>query len=290
VNRNLVRRILTIAAVGIGSLVTLATSVPCAGQVWGIQPAINQIVRVDPATGAVSAGFTPPGGALVPGQLFGGLTMAEQGTVLLYQNPETNPTDLYRLNPITGGLLSTHFMPAAGNPDFRAGLSFQSGAGALGVDAIYAVNNGSPVQRQNGYDSPVLVNHTVGSVLYAGALGGDDNGRQFVAVIGGIQEFDPVVPNNPLNTLPLPAGAGDVGGLAFDGTWLYLSNIAGRLFTIDPDTGAVVNNVLVQGGPLIGLAARRIPEPNTMLLTAVGGLLLLCRMRRTPRANGENFE
>ncbi len=112
-------------------------------QLWGIQPATNRIVRVDPTTGAVLGGFTPPGGALAPTQMFGGLTIAEQGAVLLYQNPVANPTSLFRLNPDTGALLSTEFMPAAtANPEFRAGLSFESEAGAGGANAIFAINDG----------------------------------------------------------------------------------------------------------------------------------------------------
>jgi hypothetical protein len=272
----------TVAAVV--AVITLFAAAPCNAQVWGIQPNLNRIVRINPMTGIVSNPFTPPGGALAPGQLFGGLTMAEHGAVMLYQNPVTNPRELFRLNPITGALLNTHTMPQADTPDFRAGLSFQSGAGQGGLDAIYAVNNGGPIQRQDGYNDLTLSNHTPGNVEFAGALGGDDNGRQFVAIVNGIQEFHPSIPNSILNTLPLPAAIADVGGLAFDGNWIYLSTLSGRLLTIHPNTGVVANNVLVQGGALIGLASRQIPEPGSAVLVAVGGMLLSSRtMRRRQR-------
>lgn len=236
-------------------------------ELWGIQPATNQIVRVDSITGNVFDGFTPPGGALLDDQLFGGLTIAENGDTLLYQNPLTNPTDLFRLDPQTGLLLSTESMPAAGTPEFRAGLSFESAAGEGGADAIFAVNNGAPVQRQDGYGNAVLVDHTPGGITFAGALGGDDNGRHFIAASGQIMEFDPLVPGPELNFIPAPAGIGSVGGLAFDGMYIYLSEVDGQLFTIDPDSGAILNSVSVQGGPLIGLASRtRVPEPASFII------------------------
>jgi hypothetical protein len=60
--------------------------------------------------------------------------------------------------------------------------------------------------------------------------------------------------------------------MAFDGTRLYLSDLTGTLYTLNPDTGAVLNAVAVEGGPLIGLAAR-VPEPAAMWLAALGAAL-----------------
>src|SRR5215213_4408843 len=174
-NRSKILRSVVMAVAGMA--VCFSAAPGYAVQLWGILPARNQIVRVNPLTGDVFGGFTPPGGALTPTQLFGGLTIAEHGAVLLYQNPVANPTSLFRLNPDTGALLSTEFMPAAtSTPDFRAGLSFASGAGVGGANAIFAVNDGAPVQRQDGYGDATLANHTPSGATFAGALGGDDNG------------------------------------------------------------------------------------------------------------------
>lgn len=255
--------------------------------VWGIQPASNKIVQVDPETGQVMSGFTPPGGALTVDQLFGGLTIAEQGETLLYQNPVTNPTDLFRIDPSNGSVKSVEFMPAvADNPEFRAGLSFQSGAGINGADAIYAINDGMPAQRQDGYGNPLLVDHTPSMASFAGALGGDDQGRQFIAITEvmdmalsfSIVEFDPVSANTVLNTFPLTA-ADTAGGLAFDGSHLYYSDQSGQLITLDPNDGTVLNSVLVAGGPLIGLAALRVPEPGSLLLLGILGLMMACQRK-----------
>ena len=265
----------------IGLAVFSSAAPSYAVELWGILPATNQIVRVNPLTGDVSAGFTPPGGTLTAGQLFGGLSIAEGGAVMLYQNPVANPTSLFRLNPDTGALLSTEFMPAAtGDPQHRAGLSYASDAGAAGADAIFAVNDGAPVQRQDGYGDATLSNHTPPNALFAGALGGDDNGRHFLAALSianapVIWEFNPSTPNAIINTLPAPFTNAPIGGLAFDGQNIYLSAFDGRLWTIDPDTGAVLNNVLVNEGGLIGLAARAIPEPSAgaLILIACAGVL-----------------
>lgn len=267
-NRNRPNRISLRAVLSVG-LVVACSSMPrqSVGQLWGIQPATNRIVRVDPVSGNVLSGFTPPGGLLQPTQQFGGLSIAEHGNTLIYQNPVANPTSLFRINPDTGALLSTEFMPATAPPEFRAGLSYQSGAGLGGLNAIYAINDGSPVQRQDGYSNSTLVNHTPSGATFAGALGGDDTGRAFLAFGTGIIEFDPFNVNVTIRNLPAPIGAA-VGGLAFDGQFLYLSDLNGRLFTLNPNTGAVLRNVVVSTGPLIGLAAR-IPEPGTAITCAI---------------------
>src|SRR5258708_27105655 len=94
----------------LGSLAVVVVTVlilspaPCAGQLWGIQPATNRIVQLDPVTGSVLSGFTPPGGALTPTQQFGGLTIAEGRNTLLFQNPVANPTSLFPINHNTGAL------------------------------------------------------------------------------------------------------------------------------------------------------------------------------------------
>jgi hypothetical protein len=282
-SRTIFRQFRPILAVSMVSYLVATTAE--AGQVWGILPTANQIVQVDPETGRLLGGFLPPGGTLSPAQQFGGLTFAERGRTLLYQNPLANPTDLFRLNPNTGTLLSTEFMPAAApESDFRAGLTFHSGAGIGGTDAIYAINDGMPVQRQDGYGNPSLVDHAGVQVAFAGALGGDDNGRHFVAAGNEIQEFHAFYSDLVLTSFPLPPGTSNiVTGLAFDGTSVYLSDATGRLFTIDPASGDVLRSVAVEnGGVLIGLAARPIPEPGTTVLAITGGLLVLFTRRLWP--------
>jgi hypothetical protein len=288
----ILRRAFFVAAAGL--VVSTIASPVHAVQLWGILPARNQIVRVDPTTGATFNAFTPPGGALMPTQIFGGLTIAEHGAALLYQNPVANPTNLYRINPDTGALVATSFMPAVlGNPEFRAGLSFASGAGVGGADAIFAINNGGPVQRQDDYGDLTLSDHSPSGAQFAGALGGDDNGRQFVATVQNIREFSPTTPNLTLNTIPMPSlplFQLPVLGLAFDGERIYLSDSGQRVFTIDPDTGAVLHSVVVNDGTLIGLAARFVPEPGSAVMAVMSCAGLLISRRRGGRSGLFNAE
>src|SRR6186997_3033487 len=93
---------ITLCAVALLGTTLITVPTPCIARLWGIQPATNRIVVVDPVTGNVLSSFAPPGGALVSTQEFGGLTIAEGGNVLLYQNPVANPTSLFRINPNTG--------------------------------------------------------------------------------------------------------------------------------------------------------------------------------------------
>lgn len=273
-NRTVLRPMPLGAIAFLGTIILILSTAPCAAQLWGIQPATNRIVRVDPVTGNVLSGFTPPGGSLISTQQFGGLTIAEGRNTLLYQNPVAKSTSLFRINPNTGALLSTEFMPAATSvPDFRAGLSYQTGAGALGQNAIFAINDGGPVQRQDGYGNPLLVDHTPPGATFAGAIGGDDTGRLFVAINSGITEFSPVTANVIIRSYGAPVGVGTVVGMAFDGVSLYLSDLNSRLYTMNPNTGAVIRSVIVQSGPLIGLGAR-IPEPTTVSLIALSAWLM----------------
>jgi hypothetical protein len=269
----IVQRFISCSVIVFVGIILPSMPAQCAAKLWGIQPATNQIVVVDPVTGNVVSGFAPPGSALVPTQTFGGLTIAEGGNVLLYQNPVAHPTSLFRINPSTGALLSTEFMPpASSSPEFRAGLSYQTGAGVLGQNAIFAINDGGPLQRQDGYNNPVLIDHTPPTASDAGAVGGDDTGRLFLAVnnpTANIVEFSPFVANAIIRSYAQPLASVRVGGMAFDGESLYLSYLNSRLYTLDPNTGAVIRTVLVQGGPLIGLGAY-IPEPATMSTAAFG--------------------
>ncbi|MEO8164452.1 MAG: choice-of-anchor L domain-containing protein, partial [Betaproteobacteria bacterium] len=217
-----------------------------AATVWGIQPNTQQIVQVDPVTGAIVGQFAAPD-ALAPGHTVAGLSIAEGGSTLIYVNGHTNGNILYRLDPTTGAILSAETLPTAGSgsPLFRGGLGYESGT-------IFALDDGQGVERQAGFSGPISVHNTIFSPI-PGAAGGDDQGRQFVSSTGTIVEFDPNAAGVTINTIPAPSG--QIEGLAFDGVFLYVSDSAGNLITLDPDTGVELNRTVVGGGHLIGLGA-----------------------------------
>ena len=103
----------------------------------------------------------------------------------------------------------------------------------------------------------------------------------FVASGGTIVEFSPVIPSaTPLSVLPSPAPF-DLAGLAYDGTALYASSMAGLIFTLDEDTGAVLHIAPSSVGPLIALAAgsAHVPESGATLGLLIFGLLALTGIR-----------
>ncbi len=231
--------------------------------VWGIQPSTQQIVQINPATGAVVGQFPAPDG-LSPGQLFAGLSIAEGGNSLIYHNAENDNGILYRLNPATGAILSTEVLPdATSGTIIRGGLSTE--AGAIYVhDSAFAGTGTSGVDVQAGFGGP-LMRHLDTAVDLRGALGGDGNGRQFVVAedISTILEYDPFAPNTVLNSFPTPSFS--VQGLAYDGINLYASDASGFLWTLDPDSGVVRRQTTVVGGDLIGLGAALATNSNVGL-------------------------
>lgn len=260
--------------------VLVATQAQAGVMVWGVQPSTGSIITVNPATGALTGSFAAPD-ALSPNHIINGLTIAEGGSTLLYVNGGTNGNNLYRLNPNTGTVLSIESLPTNGNPGFRGGLSFESGT----TDSIFAIDNGAPVDRQAGFGGS-LTNWTPSGATFPGALGGDDNGRLFLFRSNQIQEFSTTVANTQLNSFPLPPGSQGPQGLAFDGVSLYLSDGVGSLFTLNPNTGALLNQVTVQGGPLSALAADDVvPEPTSLAIFGIGalGMVGMRRRKRTRR-------
>ncbi|MEN6496780.1 MAG: SdrD B-like domain-containing protein, partial [Thermoguttaceae bacterium] len=217
------------------------------GQValFGIQPNTNKLVQLDPATGAVVRSFSLP---VATDSQYAGLSGADDGQSLIFQTGDSGP--LYRIDPNTGRVLSVETRAESGYGP--TGLSFETGATA----SIFAFNGASAVQRQDGYGGSLadfVANVFPGS---PGAMGGDDYGRHFVFAQDAILEFDPQTPNTILRRLPAPAT--NVAGLAFDGFRLYASTLAGDLFTLDPNTGAILNQTFAQGGYLIGLGVANL--------------------------------
>ncbi len=234
-----------------------ATSTIRSATVWGIQPGTRQIIQIDPANGAIVGQFPAPD-PLAPGHLVAGLSIAEGGNSLIYVNGELDGSILYRLDPTNGTILSTELLPSA-FPGDRGGLSYESPGTIFAVDGILGVD------AQTGFGGLVTqhLSATFATPTIPGAMGGDDNGRQFLDAGALIVEYDPALANSIISSFP--AQVSQMQGMAFDGTFLYVSDAAGNLVTLDPDTGTIHQTVAIPGGNLIGLAAARFNNANVGL-------------------------
>jgi hypothetical protein len=218
--------------------------------VWGVQPASGKIVTVSPTTGKISGSFAAPA-ELDPEDELIGLSIAEGGRTLIYRNQDTEST-LYRLDPDSGAVLSRE----SAEPFSTDGLSFQSGSN----DFVFYSHKNIDLHRQADFSGPEEFSWAAGEPV--GGLGGDDNGRQFgYFADGSIHEYAPFTDTDGfISTLPAPAD--DIQGMAFDGVSLYASTASGDLYTLNPDTGAVLSKVSVTGGALFGLGARLDKMPG----------------------------
>ncbi len=228
-----------------GGDITIAAEGGTGKALYGLQPGTQRVVEVNPSDGSIVSSFVPP--VPISGSV-SGLSGAEGGATLIYQDGFDPAGNVYRLDPMTGGVLSVETMGPGSAIGFRGGLSFQNDGA---TDYIYSINNGNAVERQTGFSGPfgpfVFV-----SPQFPGALGGDDNGRHYVLdFVNTIREFAPLT-GAILNSFVSPSG--NVSGLAFDGTDLFACDfLSGLLFTLNPNTGAVLNAVPVAGGSLVGL-------------------------------------
>ena len=209
--------------------------------VWGVQPASGQIVMINPSNGNVIGSFQAPDG-LAATHTKVGLTLAEGSRTLLYVNSDIDASLVYRLDPSTGEVKSTESVANVAH----SGLASNRGA-------VFVSRDGVDVQRQILGSAPID-DWTIGQSVTA--LGGDDSGRVFgLFVDGKLHEFDSATDSDTLLS-SFDAPAENVEGLAFDGTALYAATADGRLFTLNPDSGEIQNQILVPGGALFGLAGQ----------------------------------
>jgi len=249
------------------ALVVAAIGQSASAQVWAVQPGTQRIITINPATGAILNQFAAPD-ALAAGQRLIGLSIAEGDNVLLYHNSANSDTTNYRLNPLTGAILSVESKPS----EQTDGLSYQNTGSQ---HSIYTSHTGADVHRQFGYGGGEAL-FWQGNGTPLGGLGGDGHGREFMLANNGqIYEYAPFSPGVTLNIIPAPFTPGLAGrleGLAFDGVSLYASDDVGTLYTLNPNTGAILNTVTVQGGGLFGLGAA-IPTPAPLGILAVAAVI-----------------
>ena len=221
---------------------------------WGVQPAMGRIVKIEPSSGFVIDAFDAPE-ALAAGHTEIGLSIAEDGQSLIYVNADLDPDALYRLDPETGAVISIE----SATGFVTDGLAYEEPPANAGIgEFVFFSHDGVDVVRQGGFSGAATSAWATGSPT--GALGGDGSGRQFgFFTDGAIHEYAPFVDTETwLSTLPAPSS--DIEGMAFDGDSLYVSTASGDLHTLNPDTGEILSTVNVATGALFGLGARRVQD------------------------------
>jgi len=244
---------------------------------FGVQPYTDRIVEIDPATGTITRSIPSP-----DPYPKGGLSGIDHGRWLLYQSATGNNTsgNLCWLDPLTGEIAqsASYYLPDT----FPGGLTAQN----YGDHQIITLGGKGELAFWH-HPNPLAQVPTLSSFeerwIVRGALGGDGFGRAFAFCVDdwesnsyAIVEFDPSGESfEPIHIMPFSRL---VGGLAFDGQFLYAASYD-DLLTLDPETSEILNTVSVPDGFLSALAVA-VPEPGSL---GVLLLLLPATVVRRPR-------
>lgn len=236
------KKLLTICVV-VG--LSLAVSGAAQAGIFGVNMDNQKIVYLDPVTGTVGLSYdVPDKSSSQTSHDDIGLAGSQSGE-LYYCNGDLDAGTVYLLDASDGSLNSTVTLNGGWNVnglgyESTATALFTSGCGVLDMHK-YPATGGDPTF----YWGMVDVDNAVGS---------DDYGRVFAAELatGNIVEVSPIT-STYVNTLVLDLN-GDIVGMAYDGINLYASTTAGMLYTLHPDTGAVLHEVNL-GYTLDALAA-----------------------------------
>jgi hypothetical protein len=261
----------------------------------------GSLAIVNQTTGAVTV-VGPTGASRISGLDFdstGTLFGATQNNVAFPPPTLKGPSNLVRLNPLTGASLSSVAITDSGTPISIADLAVQPG-----TDTLYGISGDIGGQ---GAGELFTIDKTTGAATLVGAtddffasiafapdgtlymfaqtLTFDTNGNP----IFGPPELETLNPSTAaeLTSVATPQFYGAFGIRPTDGV-LFAGNGDGgagtaALFTVNPTTGAATE-VGPTGKTFVGDIAFQIPEPSTMMLVCLGLLLLNSRAWSQRRA------
>jgi hypothetical protein len=236
--------------------------------IWGVRPGSNgmEIININPWTGVVGTTYAAPGVSSSSNTEIG---LAGWSNALYYTNAQTANGTIYSINPTTGVMTSSYDVSGGWEID---GLGYWSG----GANS-YLYTSGCSSDDVHRYDATggASPQYYWSNVNDPQSMAGDNGGRIFTygSVTGaalGIYEIDPL---NDVNASFWGASPStSIVDMAFDGTYLYLSDTQGMLYIML--NGQVVDTTNL-GYNLYALASTEgvpigTPEPLSLLLVGAG--------------------
>jgi hypothetical protein len=236
--------------------------------VWGVSPtsAGQELVNINPFDGSVAQTFNLDKIAVNHTEI----GLAGWSDALYYVNGDYSDAEVSVIDPSDGSVVSSFDITGGWDVD---GLGYWSD----GTDS-YLYTSGCEVLDMHRYEAVDGSGPTFywSDIYDPQAVAGDNGGRIFsygrteTSVVWGIYEINPLVDADVTFFAASPSDS--IVGMAYDGTYLYLSDLDGYLYTMD--NSGVLINTLELDYTLYALASTEgtpsVPEPATMLLLGAG--------------------
>jgi len=253
----------------------------------------GELYTLNPATGGVSQDIGPLNDASAVNYSVSGLAFDPITGVLYGSTGAVSGNSLLTINPTTG-LVTV--IGSFGGTATMTDLAFDSSGNLYGISSsgganLYSINLASGLATKVGSSG---LSFTEGGGL-AISSGGICYGAPIPGEFGTYDLTTGAYTHIASPATPVGAGT-SYAGLAFDGSTLYGDNLAAgsgggvtHLVMIDPTTGNVTDiGPSVTHLDAIAFSLEPIPEPGTIGLFSVGGLVTLLVARRktavvTPR-------
>jgi hypothetical protein len=235
--------------------------------IWGVKQGSNgmDLININPWTGAVSTTYGVPGTNSSTE-----VGLAGWSNALYYTNANLSNGTIYTINPTTGAQVSSYTVSGGYEID---GLGYWSnGANSYLYTSGCSVGDVHRYNAENGA-SPGFYWSTISGPM---SMAGDNGGKIFTYAGGYVYQLDPINDVAPLSSFAFSGPAGallDVVGMAFDGTYIYISDTSGKLYTLS--MSGQLMNTLNLGYNLYALASTEgvpvgTPEPLSLLLVGAG--------------------